>query len=78
MSGSQAMNVASAAPLVCSWLQWRGSRGDRAAGLAGGRLAWIAVGWFGAGIVLGIALLGFVVLEGRSHYLAALKLSFNR
>jgi hypothetical protein len=46
-----AMNVASAAPLVCIWLQVRGRRGDEAAWQAGRTLA----RWTVLGLVLGIA-----------------------
>src|SRR5450432_1739521 len=46
-----AMNIASAAPLICIWLHVRGRRGDEAAWRAGRVLAW----WSIAGLLLGVA-----------------------
>jgi hypothetical protein len=53
-----AMNVASAAPLICVWLRHRERRGDAAAGVIGWRLARVSLWSLCAGIVLGLMLLG--------------------
>jgi hypothetical protein len=48
------MNVATAGPLVCVWLDWRERGGDLVAGRAGRYVAIWALGLFLAGLVLGV------------------------
>ena len=57
-----AVNVASAAPLVCGWLDWREGRGDVVAGLVGRRLLWWAIAALVLGTVAG-ALLGWALWD---------------
>lgn len=50
------VNVASAGPLVCLWLEWREGRGDVLAGRAGRYLAQVSLQLFVVAIVLGLAI----------------------
>jgi hypothetical protein len=68
-----ATNVAGAAPLVCIWLHRREMRGgDAVAGNVGRRLAADAITLFAVGMLLGVALLGVLWVQGDSRYLHAL------
>lgn len=67
-----AMNVATASPLVCVWLQWRGRQGDATAREVGRRLAGISVAALLLGVAFGAALWGAAWLAGDAAYFAAL------
>jgi len=53
------VNVASAGPLVCIWLDWRGGRGDALAAKVGSYLCWKSLALLLVGSALGL-LLGFL------------------
>lgn len=67
-----AVNIASAAPLVCLWLKRRERRGDQAASIVGPWLARQANWSLAAGAVLGFAVLGLLWLGGERAYFQAL------
>ncbi len=50
------VNVASAGPLVCMWLDWRGNRGDMLASRVGCHLCWRSLQLLLAGAALGLLL----------------------
>ena len=53
------MNIASAGPLVCVWLDWRSGRGDEAAHRAAKFLAWKSTAMFVVGGVFGLLVAAF-------------------
>ena len=67
-----ALNVASAGPLVCVWLHFRGRRGDATALAAGRRLAWSAVAVLLAGVAIGALLLALACVDADRGYRDAL------
>ncbi|MEQ8788978.1 MAG: hypothetical protein RIC55_21885 [Pirellulaceae bacterium] len=64
------MNVASAGPLVCLWLEWKEQRGDKLAGRAGRYLAGSGVVLLLVGVLWG---LGLGAVLWNDAYLAAIK-----
>ena len=70
-----AVNLAMAGPLWLVWLDWRSrSGGDETARVHERSLARWSLAAFGAGVVLGLALLGLVVLAEDRPYLAAVRM----
>lgn len=67
-----AANVATGAPLVCLWLEVRERRGDKAAGLAGRRLARAALGAIWGAMLLGLTAGGLLWLAGDTAFFEAL------
>jgi hypothetical protein len=63
-----AMNVASAAPLICVWLRYRERRGNAMAGAVGRRLASWCLWSLIAGIGLGLLLLGITWAHHPSYW----------
>lgn len=70
-----AMNVATAAPLVCVWLKRRQVRhADVTAGRLGDFLAWQSMIALAVGLVLGIAAVGLLWLAKDSRFFQALSI----
>lgn len=68
-----AMNVATAAPVVCIWLKRREVRqADEVAGRLGHFLAWQSMVFLAIGIVLGIAAVGLLWLDTDTRFFQAL------
>jgi hypothetical protein len=63
-----AVNVAAAAPPVCTWLAARGRRGDQEADQVGRRLAWLSLAALLVGMLLGGGLVAIAWWDRSSGY----------